>query len=415
MIDRALWARAEARLATLDVAGLAAELVRIPSHPGVARQEEAVARRLADWLAEQGVAARLDEVAPGRPNVIARVGDEDGRGRTLMLCGHTDTVPLNAADPGHAFRGEIRDGRLLGRGAADMKGPVAAMAAALVALDGVIDEIGAAVVLAAVVDEEMESLGAEALARALQRDEPGVRADVAVVGEPTGNRVALGHKGLEWLAVELHGRAAHGGTPERGVNAILAAARFVALVEERLLPSLLSRAHPLLGPPTLNLGTIRGGDQPSTVAASCVLTLDRRSVPGESFDSLSGELEALLAEVERAMPGLRTRLRRVDGGMATMEHVALVTAADHPLARAAFAARAFVLGEQVATQQPIAFPAWTDGALLARFGGLPTIVLGPGDLADAHSPRESIAVAELETAARLYAALALELVGGATA
>jgi acetylornithine deacetylase/succinyl-diaminopimelate desuccinylase len=108
------------------------------------------------------------------------------------------------------------------------------------------------------------------------------------------------------------------------------------------------------------------------------------------------------------MPGLRTKLRRVEGGMATMEHVALVTAEDHPLARAAFAARRFALGA-TAHQTPIAFPAWTDGALLAAFGNMPTIVLGPGDLADAHSPRESIAVGEIDDAARIYAALAIEL------
>jgi acetylornithine deacetylase/succinyl-diaminopimelate desuccinylase len=402
MIPEALWERVEARLAALRPVALAAELVRLPSHPGVPRQEEAVARHLAGWLVGHGVAAELAEVAPGRPNVIATVGRRDAAAPRLLFCGHTDTVPLNADDPGHGFSGEVRDGRLLGRGAADMKGPVAAMAAAVVALGDALDELGGAAVLAAVVDEEMESLGAEALIRG------GVRADAAVVGEPTGNRVALGHRGLEWLAVDFRGRAAHGGTPERGVNAIVAAARFVALARERLAEPFALRRHPLLGPPTLNFGTIRGGDQPSTVAASCELTLDRRSVPGESFATLTAELRALLDEVEREMPGLSATLRRVEGGMATLEHLALVTAEDHPLAQAAFAARRFVMGG--IDERPIAFPAWTDGALLASYGHLPTLVLGPGDLADAHSPRESIAVEEIEAAARIYAALAIELV-----
>ncbi|HXT23123.1 MAG TPA: M20 family metallopeptidase, partial [Thermoanaerobaculia bacterium] len=363
------------------------------------RQEEAVAQHLAAWLRTHGIAAELVEVAPGRPNLLATVGSHALGASRLLLCGHTDTVPLNAGDAGHGFSGEVRDGRLLGRGAVDMKGPLAAMAAALVALDGALDELGIGVVLAAVVDEEMESLGAEALVRS------GLRADAAVVGEPTGNRVALGHRGLEWLAIDFHGRAAHGGAPERGVNAIVAASRFVSLAEQRLAPEFAARRHPLLGPPTLNCGTIRGGDQPSTVAASCTLTLDRRSVPGESYANIVAELEALLAEVERSLPGLRTSLRRLEGGMATLEHVALETAADHPLACAAFAARRFVTGD--ADDAPVAFAAWTDGALLAAFAGIPTIVLGPGDLADAHSPRESIAVAELEEGARIYAALAL--------
>ena len=403
MVPGPLWERVEARLVAARPAELAAELVRIPSHPGVPRQEEAVARHLAAWLGERGVGAQLVEVAPGRPNVVATVGNRDASAPRLLLCGHTDTVPLNAGDPGHGFSGEIRDGRLLGRGAADMKGPLAAMAAALVAVDAALDELGAGAVLAAVVDEEMESLGAEALVRS------ELRADGAVVGEPTGNRVALGHRGLEWLAIDFHGRSAHGGAPERGVNAIVAASRFIALAESQLAPAFAARRHPLLGSPTLNFGTIGGGDQPSTVAAACTLTLDRRSVPGESYAAIVAELEALLAEVERTMPGLRTTLRRLDGGMATLDHVALETAADHPLARAAFAARRFVTGDP--DDSPVAFPAWTDGALLATFAGIPTIVLGPGDLADAHSPRESISVAELEEGAQIYAALALEWAG----
>jgi len=404
MIPARLWERVEARLVAARPVALAAELVRIPSHPGLANQEEGVARRLAAWLADQGIESRLDYVAPGRPNLVATVGRRDAATPRILFCGHTDTVPLNAGDPGHGFSGEVRDGRLLGRGASDMKGPVAAMAAALVALDDVLGELGEAAVLAAVVDEEMESLGAEALIRS------GISAGTAVVGEPTGNRVALGHRGLEWLAVHFRGRAAHGGTPERGVNAIAAAARFITLVEERLTPVFAARRHPLLGSPTLNFGTIEGGDQPSTVAASCRLALDRRSVPGETFAAISAELRALLDEIERERPGLTATLGRVEGGMATLEHRALLTAEDHPLARAAFAARRFVLGARE-DEAPVAFPAWTDGALLAAFGGVPTIVLGPGDLADAHSPRESIAVAEIDAAARIYAALALELVG----
>jgi acetylornithine deacetylase/succinyl-diaminopimelate desuccinylase len=314
-------------------------------------------------------------------------------------------VPPNLGEAGHGLSGEIRDGRLLGRGAADMKGPLAAMAAALVAVAGALEAAGGEATLAAVVDEEMESLGAEALVAGLVRGDPV--ADGAVVGEPTGNLVALGHRGLEWLRVAFVGRAAHGGAPEHGVNAIAAAARFAGLVEERLAPALAARRHALLGPPTINLGRIAGGDQPSTVAASCALDIDRRTVPGESFASLAAELRALLDEVEAATPGLRCEVARLPGGMATMEHRPLLTSAEHPLARAAFAARRAVLPGTIAGPG-VAFPAWTDGALLSSFAQVPTIVLGPGELADAHSPRESIEVAELETAARLYARLALE-------
>jgi acetylornithine deacetylase/succinyl-diaminopimelate desuccinylase len=201
----------------LTVVELAADLVRIPSHRGLPRQEEGVARRLGAYLEGCGVPAATVEVAPGRPNLLATVrGPRPGR--HLLLCGHTDTVPLNEGDPGVGFSGEVRDGWLLGRGAVDMKGPLAAMAAALAALA----ETGAlgagAVTLAAVVDEEMESLGAERLIA------DGFAADGAIVGEPTGNRVCRGHRGLAWLAVELTGRLGHypmGEAPDLFTKAML--------------------------------------------------------------------------------------------------------------------------------------------------------------------------------------------------
>jgi acetylornithine deacetylase/succinyl-diaminopimelate desuccinylase len=385
-----------AEIDRLAPAELAAELVRRPSHPGIERQEEKVVEELARFFAGHDLAAQIEEVLPGRPNLLVSV---EGRapGRHLLLCGHTDTVPANRDDVGFGFSGEIRDGRLHGRGAVDMKGAVAAMASATVALAGRLP--AGRVTFAAVIDEEMESLGAERLV------ETSFRADGAVVGEPTGNRVALGHKGLEWLEVHFQGRSAHGGTPEQGVNAVSAAGEFVAMVERELKPRLAARRHPVLGPPTLNFGSIHGGDQPSTVAAHCVLALDRRTVPGESFQSVVAELTELLARVERNVPGLHTLVRRVPGGMGSLLHVALVTQPDAPLARAATAARLRVTGD---AGPFAAFPAWTDGALLSGYAGIPTIILGPGDLSLAHSPRESVAVEEIADAAKIYAAIAVD-------
>lgn len=379
---------------------LAAELVRIPSHPGIERQEERVALALGRYFGERDFMVQMEEVTPGRPNLLVSV-EGDAPGRHLLLCGHTDTVPVNADEPGFGLAGEVRDGRLVGRGSVDMKGAIAAMAAALAGLAGRLP--AGRVTLAAVIDEEMESRGAEQLV------ETSFRADGAVVGEPTANRLAIGHKGLEWLEIELEGRAAHGGTPEKGVNAIAAAGKFIGLLESELQPHLQARRHAILGPPTLNLGTIRGGDQPSTVAARCLLQLDRRTVPGETYHAITGELEALLKRVEHQFPGLRTAVRRAPGGMGGLVHVALVTPPESPLVGAAQEAFRQVRG---APSELMTFPAWTDGALLAGFAGIPTVILGPGDLSLAHSPRESVAVDELAEAARLYAALALAFCAG---
>jgi acetylornithine deacetylase/succinyl-diaminopimelate desuccinylase len=381
---------------------LVAELVRIPSHPGVPNQERAVALKLAEFLQQRGVDARLIEVKDGRPNMLATI-DSGRPGPHLVLCGHTDTVPPNRDDPGVGLSGAVVDGELQGRGAADMKGALAAMAGALSALREGPGLCAGKVTLAAVIDEEMESLGAEALI------EGGLAADGAVIGEPTRNRVALGHKGLEWLEIAFAGRAAHGGTPEAGVNAINAAAHFIALVEAQLVPELNRKRHPLLGPPTINCGTISGGDQPSTVAASCVLRVDRRSIPGESYLSLCDEFRALLAEVERRRRGIRATLRRMPGGMATLEHLPAVIDPAHPLTRAARAAATAVTGEAAVD---LAFPAWTDAGLLSNFASIPCVILGPGDLSVAHTPWESVPVAQIADAVAIYRETARLFCGG---
>jgi len=399
-IDRELFDHID-RIAPIE---LLATLVRTPSHPGVADQEAAVAAALADFLEREGLRPELVEAAPGRPNLMCTV---EGRepGPHLVLCGHTDTVPLNETDPGHGFSGRVHEGRLLGRGAVDMKGAVAAMAAALVALHRSGLPASGRVTLAAVIDEEIESLGAEHLING------GFTADGAIVGEPTKNQICIGHKGLEWLEIVFTGKAAHGGTPSAGINAIDAAASFIQRVRTDLLPEFVARADALLGPPTLNFGTVRGGDQPSTVAASCVLTADRRSIPGESFGLICAELESVLAEVEAEMPGLGTTLRRMPGGMATLEHVSLKTSPSEAIVDAVVAARRRVCGR---AGELGAFPAWTDGALLAAFAGIPTVILGPGDLAVAHSPEESVEIAQVIDAARIYAVTGAEFCGRST-
>ena len=381
---------------------LLSELIRIPSHRGLERQEEGVARALARYLETHGLEASLEEVVEGRLNLICTL-DSRTAGQHLLLCGHTDTVPLNEGDEGVGFSGRVRDGRVEGRGSVDMKGALAAMAAAMVALHRTGALKDGQLTLAAVIDEEMESLGAEHLVAS------GFKADGAIVGEPTENKLCLGHKGLEWLEFQFLGRAAHGGTPQAGINAIDGAARLIELVRTELIPRFAERADPLLGLPTLNFGTIRGGDQPSTVAASCVLTADRRSVPGETFETMNAELEVLLARVKEEMPGLRTDLRRVAGGMASLQHIALKTEPEDSVAVSVSRARTALFGSP---GNPGDFPAWTDGALLAGFGGIPTVVLGPGDLRLAHSPREAIEVDQVLDAARLYTLTALEFCQG---
>lgn len=384
--------------ARTEVIPLLQKLVQAPSYIGLPRQEEQVVHELAQYFDQHKIAYEIASVRPGRPNLIARVRGKES-GKRMLLCGHTDTVAPNAITTMNPFAAKIREGRMYGRGTVDMKGALAAMATTLFALSELQILSRGEVVFAAVIDEEMESLGAEALIHS------GFSAEGAIIGEPTSNRIAIGHKGLEWLEVEFLGKATHGGTAERGCNAIAAAALFIRLVEEELVPQFAARRHAIIGAPTINMGTIHGGDQPSTVAARCVLQLDRRWVPSESVELVFEELEEVLARVRGKMPPLQTHIRRMPGGMATMVHGPLEIAADHALVRAAQSAF------QALYQKPAeltSFPAWTDAALFAREAKIPSLVCGPGDLALAHSAEESIAIAEVEEAAQLYALAAAQ-------
>ncbi|HDT13281.1 MAG TPA: M20 family peptidase, partial [Candidatus Aminicenantes bacterium] len=215
--------------------------------------------------------------------------------------------------------------------------------------------------------------------------------------------VAIGHKGLEWLEARFFGRAVHGSVREQGVDAIAAAAQFVGLVETDLIPGFEARRDPVLGLPAINLGTIRGGQQPSMVAAECRVQLDRRWVTTETIEQVFDDLERLLDRVRAARPGLRTELARMPEGMATMLHGPLVIDREHALVRAALGA----FGDAGRPAPPTTvFPAWTDGALLSREAGIPTLIWGPGELALAHSAEESVPAEEIFLAARLYAAAA---------
>jgi len=384
--------------ATEKITRLLVNLVKARSYPGIPRQEEAVVRELGSFLEAHGIRSIITEVREGRPNLLATV-DSGQAGPHLLFCGHTDTVPPNAGSSVDLFAATEKEGRLYGRGTADMKGALAAMAGALVNLAQKKEPALGKVTLAAIIDEEMESLGAEALILS------GFIADAAIVGEPTSNKIGIGHKGLEWLTVEFAGRAAHGSTPEAGINAISAAAYFVRLVEEELGPEFKKRRDPILGLPVINMGTISGGDQPSTVAAHCAIKLDRRWVTTEAIEQVFADLESLLVKVRARQPGLETAISRVPGGMATMIHGPLTIDPAHPIVKSA--QRALADAGRGADGLTV-FPAWTDGALLSRQGKIPTIIWGPGELSYAHSPEENIRLEEVHIVAGLYAAAALD-------
>jgi acetylornithine deacetylase len=345
----------------------------VPGAPG----EAEVARALGGVLRSWGFAVELADSSPGRPNVIARIGPSGGA--TLMLNGHLDTVGVDAmAHP--PFEPTQRDGRLYGRGSADMKGGVAAMcaAAARAASSGA---LRCELVVTAVTDEEFESEGTRAVIAS------GIRADAAIVTEPTRLAIAPAHRGFAWIELTVHGRAAHGSRYDIGVDAIRHAALVLAELDRHERETLTSRTHRLLGHASLHASTIEGGIGWSTYPDRCVVRIERRTLPGESADDALTEVQEACARVRHAGVPLQahTLLQFAQGPSDVAEDAPIVRA----LARAMDAS-----GEEVRME---GLSAWTDAALL-NDAGIPAICYGPGDISLAHSATEWVPVAEIERA-----------------
>jgi acetylornithine deacetylase len=374
----------------MDPVGLLEELVRIdsvnPASGGPGEHE--VVARLAGTLADLGLEVSTPAVADGRRNLLATLPGTPGA-PTLLLEAHLDTVAMPAGGLAVDRSGD----RLVGRGACDTKGSAAAMVAAMAELLGSGDE-RATVVFAGAADEEHAMAGSRALVEQL----PPV--DGAVIGEPTSLEPVRVHNGLARIAIETHGRAAHTSRAHLGVNAIAAASRVVAALEERLLPRLAARAHPLAGPALLTPAVIRGGVAANIVPDRCRLSLDRRLAPGEDLDSA-------LAELDELLDGLRERGDRITREPPWLVLAAVETAADHPLVRAAEASVEAVLGRPVTAG---GVPYGTDASNISGVGGVPCVVLGPGSIDQAHTDDEWVSLEEVRQAAAVYAEMARRLV-----
>jgi acetylornithine deacetylase/succinyl-diaminopimelate desuccinylase-like protein len=348
-------------------ADLLRELVRIPSvnpdgDPGTDQVGEmACATFLADWLARHGAEAELRNVLPDRPNVVGRFpADRPGKPR-LLLAPHTDTVSVAGMtiDP---FGGEIRDGKLWGRGASDTKGPMAAMLTALARCRDVLPYLSHEIWFAGLMSEEAGQNGAKALSAQ-------ETFDLVIVGEPTDLATVHTHKGAVWLTLRTGGRAVHASTPERGENAIDAMLEVLAFLRPALRDLVAPLRDPVLGAPTFNLGTIHGGSKVNIVPDYCEVKVDMRTVPGQDVDPL-------LRELAGRFPALAVTVRN---------SAPLATDPSHPLIRQLAACGA----------PPVGAPWFCDGAIFAAAGS-PAVALGPGSIAQAHTADEWIGLDALE-------------------
>lgn len=249
-----------------------------------------------------------------------------------------------------------------------------------------------------IMDEEEAGIGTESLIKT------GPEATYAVIGEPTKLEIALGHKGLEWIEISFKGKKVHGGAQKDGVNAIMMAGRFLHKLETEYLPKLEKRTHPVLGTATLNIGTITGGDQPSTVADKCSIRLDRRCLTDETIAQVYEELQAICDELHEEEPKFEAEIRDVFNGE-TMPHIPFCTDENSPLVKAAENA----LGREGMTPVLTCFPAWSDAGFMNALTKSECIVLGPGDLSVAHSIHEKISKRQLLSAVSVYEEMAREI------
>ena len=363
-----------------DARALVRALVAIDSrNPSLASDgpgEAACAEHLRAILAAWGFRVELQELGADRANVIARIGASGGA--SLMFNGHLDVVGTEGMTH-PPFACVERDGNLFGRGAADMKGGVAAMCAA--AWRAAQQDLAGEIIVAAVCDEEFESMGTRAVV------DRGIRADAAIVCEPTQLAIMPAHRGFAWIEVEVHGRAAHGSRWEIGVDAVRHMGLLLAeldRIDAELLPRL---RHPLLGRPSLHASYIEGGLGMSTYPDRCMLRLERRTIPGEKVGDV-------VAQVEQACEEVRRRRSTFDASVRLMfSQRPSDVASDAPVVTALGSALT-ACGEPV---RITGMSAWTDAAIL-NDAGIPAICFGPGDISLAHAAEEYIPLDEIDRA-----------------
>ena len=357
------------------------QVVPTNTHTG----EKRVADFLAATAARAGLEVEFQKVLPGRPNLIVRLLPPNRIRQTILLAPHLDTVGADESQ----FVPRWKNGRLHGRGACDTKGSVAAMFTALCELaESKSRPAETEIVFAGLVDEEHAQAGSRAFVGQASSLSPSFkkirdRQDacptvLAIVGEPTKLQVVTAHKGSLWLELETRGKAAHGATPRLGKNAVREMARIVEVLETDYAARLQKRRHPLLGTATVSVGTICGGTQPNIVPDRCAITIDRRTLPGQTEATVRREIAALLKS---------KKLRAKISSAKLVPALALETDPKLPLVRQ------FLW--DIGQARPVGADFFCDAAVLSA-GGIPSVVFGPGDIAQAHTADEWISISALE-------------------
>lgn len=378
-----------------EVISILKKLISVPGHINYPNQEKEISECTLNIIKEEGISAYLQEVEPERNNVIAKIPGKNS-GKSLTFNGHLDTVPPN--DKMKNYEPVIREGKVFGLGAVDMKGAVAAMIYSMfllkredIHLDGDLFFIGA-------IGEESGGTGTRFLMN------KGFKSDYFIVGEPTDMNIVNSHKGCFIMDITITGKAAHGSLPEKGANAIGAMAFFITKLNNKYIPVLNTRYQEGVGNPTINYGIIQGGKKVNIVADKCTLTIDRRWIDSEKNIDLISEIEPYLKEVCNTNPELRYEVNATlpsDGYFGPLflpENHEFIDIVKDAMEDAG-------LNTQVAGIQ-----GWTDGATILN-KGFPALVIGPGSMSKAHSEDEFVSIKGVIDAVKAYLSIALKVCG----
>jgi succinyl-diaminopimelate desuccinylase len=377
-----------------DVLRYARALIAAPSENPGGTEDEA-ADVAVGILTDVGADIRVVRSEEGRPSVVARIGS--GERPRLAWNGHLDTVPTGDLSTWSSgpFEGAVVDGRLVGRGACDMKGPIASALAAVAGLRRAGLPLAGTLDLHLVADEELAGVhGTRVL-----RDRGLLDQDAALVGEPSEMQIALAERGGAWVTAVAHGKAAHGSQPDRGINAILAMSRFLLRLAE-VLPD---RIHPLVGAPTVNVAIVAGGSAPNVVPDRCEVEIDRRILPGEEDpEEVLAPFRRLVDELVAERPDTSIEISLKDWTEAAE------TTGDSAIAAIV---RDAIVAETGSPPPFVGFTGITDARFYINDAHIPTVIAGPGSLSLAHTANESIGVAEMVGAARAYARIFVGFLG----
>lgn len=380
-----------------EAADLVSSMVQIPSvnPPG---SEEGIAQFLAGKMKRMGLEVETFESAPHRPNVIGRLRGAGG-GQVLMLNGHIDVVP--PGDPGlwtvEPFGGEIKDGKVYGRGSADMRGGLASMLLAAKVLKEAGVSLKGDLLLTGVADEEVGGKGANDIV------DRGYSADMVVICEPTDLAPLRAHKGILWLEISTVGKALHSSrVSTKGiwgeVNAVYEMTEVINALQNYL-TELEKRNNPLVGNPTVSVGTIIGGSKTNIVPDRCTITVDRRLLPDESPEDAKAEIEQILRRLSERDPKLKTEMKVI------ISRSGAVTPEDSSIVQLSKAAAEEALGRPVEVS---GCPATSDMEVFVNRAGWPTVIMGPGRIGTAHIVDEYVDVDQVVAAAKIYISLALK-------